>query len=227
LKKILIIFALLLHKLSGHQNSFGVATIYTQKPYIGDTSKQIYVPVINFEQSGFFVKGLEIGYKFGYVLTLLFQPRLNSVEIEGVPEKGYSLDFGFKTGYRFSNGLLFELKYLHDVLSVYNGYMVSSKFSKLFIGKSTVFIPFAGVDFMDENLAQYYYGIEGSSRFPDYRLNSSLNPFLGMVFVYNINRDYAVTLINKTSFLNDEIKNSPIVERDIQSFYLLSFVRKF
>lgn len=225
--KVFIFLVIFLASLKGHQNSIGVGTIYSQSPYIESNNRYLTVPIINWSFDKLYLRGIEIGYQFCRPFTILIQPRLNSYEISGMVDKDFSVDWGFRTGYRTKDAFMFELKYLSDLLSVHNGYEISLKFSKTFINYPMIFIPYFGVELLSENLSNYYYGVSREEERKTFFLTENFNYFLGFVSVYNFNDNYAVSLIHKSTFLSKQITNSPIIERGYKGSYIFSLVRKF
>lgn len=114
-----------------------------------------------------------------------------------------------------------------DVLDNSNGWVgEASLFRQMPMGKLTL-TPAVGVLYYDENFNQYYYGISGNesrrSGLSSYSPGDSWTPYVGLSAKYALTSNLTLLASANYSVLPDDIKNSPMVDRD-DSFTFLSGV---
>jgi outer membrane protein len=203
-----------------------VGILNSSQIYLDQKDKTMILPIINYKKNNFYIKAIELGYKYNDTFSLIAQPKLNSVEIEGIKDRKSTFEAGFKVSYPI-NKYKFTFKTLFDTLGVHNGYTSSLMLSRTFSKMPFIFIPNIGIEYQSKQASDYYFGIDENESFETYTLNSTINKSIGFVSIFNINKKYDLTLIYNYKKLDKDIENSPIVTKDNKRLTILSLVYKF
>ncbi|MCJ8297707.1 MAG: MipA/OmpV family protein [Pseudomonadales bacterium] len=139
----------------------------------------------------------------------------DSTSFNGVNDRDASIDLGLQMSYAIGAGSV-NGSLTGDVSSTHKGYGLDVNYSHnipLFGGHLQ---PAAGFEFKSANYTDYYYGVSSSETATGraaYKAGSAINPYLSYSYFYPINEN--LSLIHNTSitFLDSEIKDSPLVDR--------------
>jgi outer membrane protein len=224
--KKLLLFLFFISSLYSEQNTFGLGLIHSTNIYLNQNDKTIVLPVVNYTHDKFYIKMLEVGYKYNDFLSFLVEPKLTNLKMNGINERKSTLQAGFKITYPIEKYKL-TFKTLFDTLGVYDGYESSLRLSRTFIHAPFIFIPYISIQYQDKNLSDYYFGINTDESFDYYKVDDTINTHLGFVSIYNIDKKYALNLIYNYKKLDKDITNSPIVVKNNTQLTILSLVYKF
>ncbi len=226
--RVAVLISIFIYSLMAHQNSFGVGVLLSDSPYIENNNNRVVIPFLSYQHDKAYIRGVEVGYKFHHGFSIIAQPLFLSHEISEMDSRNMTAEIGFKIGYRTEDAIIFEMKYLHDALSVYDSYHTAFKISRPYINYPFITIPFFGVEYQSREFNNYYYGVKSYERGEsEYHPNGDFNSFAGFMFIYNLSDKYSISLMHKETFLGDEIVGSPIVDSRRKSFTILAFSRKF
>jgi outer membrane protein len=85
--------------------------------------------------------------------------------------------------------------------------------------------PSVGVFYSDESYNDYYYGVSGSesrrSGLDQYTAGDSWTPYVGLVAKYQLTQKLYLNASAVYTVLPDDVKNSPMIDRD-DSFALMT-----
>lgn len=214
--------------------SLSAGAFAVQSEYKGSDARVLPMPVINYEGEHVFLKNTEAGIwlwndgmqKFSVGVTLLpryfrasksddpAMKQLDNRNILVLGTLGYELD----TAYGRLN-----LSASGDITGTSDGFLVGASYAyPLHFGPLSL-IPNAGVIFASEHFNDYYYGITRGesirSGLPTYSPDSSLTPFVGVHADYALSDHWSLFATWKMTFLDDEIQDSPMVDRDTQHIF--------
>ena len=139
----------------------------------------------------------------------------DSTSFNGVKDRDSSIDLGLEMSYTIGAGAI-NGSLMGDVSSTHKGYGLDLNYSHNIPLFGGLFQPAAGFEFKSANYTDYYYGVSSSETATGraaYKADSAINPYLSYSYFYPINEN--VSLIHSTSvtFLDSEIKDSPLVDR--------------
>jgi len=139
----------------------------------------------------------------------------DSKSFSGVKDRDASIDLGLQMSYAVGAGSI-DGTLTGDVSSTHKGYGLDVSYSHnipLFGGH---FQPTAGVEFKSADYTDYYYGVSSSETATGraaYQAGSAINPYLSYSYFYPINENVSLIHSTSVSFLDSEIKDSPLVDR--------------
>ncbi|POT55601.1 MipA/OmpV family protein [Citrobacter amalonaticus] len=218
--------------------SLGAGAVYNESPYHGYNKNTHAVPLASYESNSFYFRQTTLGYilsksetnEFSVTaswMPLEFDPSDNDDRAMRQLDKRDSTAMAGAAWYHHEKWGSLKVSAAADILNNSNGWVGEiSYFRPMLMGKFTL-TPSMGVLYYDENFNQYYYGVSGSesrrSGLAGYSPDDSWTPYVGLAAKYPLT-DNLVLLASATySVLPDDIKKSPMVDRD-DSFTFLSGV---
>ncbi len=220
----------------------GLGVLVYDGPYKGRDTQVAPAPIICWENDRFFVRELKGGvilYETEEVeFDAFLKPRLSgydnedSNDLDGMDDRDYSLDGGlqFTWDIPVMGNLELGTSVAGDLLSEYKGMEIESTLSKLF-DFTPVFVRLGiGVSWQSESLVDYYYGVkstEVTATRSEYSPNSAVNGNIALDVYLALSEEWLVVSRVKCDFLNNEIKDSPIVDEDYTITTLLGVTRMF
>lgn len=227
---------------NNNPNMIGLGIAVVDLPYKGTDSSIIPVPIIYFEQGNFFLRGLKTGFSLykddTFEIYTLIAGRIagydsgDSDDLAGMDDRRWSLDGGmeFKWNLPYCKNSSLSLSILHDLLSRYKGSELEARFAKLFEARPLFVKPSLGISWQSNEFVRYYYGVKDSEQIsgrPSYSPGSALNYIAALDTYLYFSPQWALILRTECSFLDDEIKKSPIVDRDYALNFVFGITRKF
>lgn len=107
-----------------------------------------------------------------------------------------------------SNGWIGEISYFHPI-----------RMERLTL------TPSVGVFYYDDSFNDYYYGVSGNESrrcgLQQYSASDSWNPYIGLTAKYQLTQNLFLNASAVYTVLPDEVKNSPMIDRD-DSFALMT-----
>lgn len=216
---------------------FGFTSMFAQNVNVGlgvGTQNNIYkdtksnvlpAPVISYQNQYMYISAEEAGaflYQNGVVfLSLGVQARIEGYDdakgyMQGMKDRGYTMEGGLKVSVKTDFGN-FKIAGYHDLLGRYEGYSGELEYSYLFKFDKFGFSPYVGLDFLSDDFVDYYFGVKQSevrANRPQYSGDSTINLKTGINAYYFINDSWSVFGGAAIAFFGDEIKDSPIVDKD-------------
>lgn len=215
--------------LFGVPNSVGIGIISSTSYYHQEkqNSPQV-IPTLMYESKDFYVKGIEIGYKYNKNLFAYLRPELREVEIDTLTKRARTLLGGVGVTHSWGSYTL-ELKNGYEILGKYDGLISQVKLSKMIVQYPFITIPSIGIGYESKKSTQYYYGVSQKEEgiYRSYLPKEAWNPFVGVVAIYDFHPQYGVALVLNHTFFDTTIKQSPIVDRDYKTTAIVNFSYKF
>ena len=219
----------------------GAGVITAVSPYRGVGTRSLAVPILVWDYKNFYAKGVEAGYYFykteGLRASVFTVPRFmgyhssDSDALQGMKDREMSLDAGVKFQAALPwKGRTLSLKVMNDVLSRNRGSVVELSAAHELKGGIWRLTPSFGVRAQSGRMTDYYYGIKddeaGVGR-PAYKPGAAFNYFADVLFSFGIRKDWIVVTKGSCEFLSNEIRQSPIVKKDILLTGVVGLARKF
>lgn len=238
-RNIVALFALpFMASATASELSIGAGAAYNESPYRGYNENTKAIPLISYEGDSFYVRQTTLGFilsqseKNELSLTASWMP----LEFDPADNDDYAMQ---QLDKRDSTAMAGVAWYHHerwgtvkasaaaDVLDNSNGWVGElSYFRVLPVGRLAI-IPALGVYYYDDSFNRYYYGVSRAesrrSGLAQWSPGSSWMPYVGLTMKYPLTNNLMLTANASYSVLPDEIKNSPMVDRD-GSFTVLTGV---
>ena len=223
------------------QLGLGAALIVIDEPYRGlrDEVDTLAIPVISVETKRLSWQGPRLAYKLiddqTWAFDLVAAWRFfgvdpdNSDFLEGMEERKATLDAGVALVYNTERTRT-ELRAAIDTLDRHNGFDLSLDFGLPRRLGRWVVTPSLGLNYLDENFVDYYYGVrpdEATPERPAYLGNDALNVVLGVETFYPITERWVFFAGLRYEWLDSSITNSPIVEDDTRAGIFAAVTRRF
>lgn len=213
----------------------GVGAIASDSPYAGEGRRINPIPLISYQGDRFFFQGITAGWRFirsdALEVAAIAKPRLDGFDIDDLSkqklaangldyrlldDRDDSLDAGVTAKWSGMAGEL-EIELLADVTDTSGGQEFSIQYGyPLHLGQTMV-TPTAGVTWLSEDTANYYYGTldtEVARGAVDYKPDAVTIPHIGVNLMHFLGNNWSVIVFLKYSILPDELKDSPLLEPD-------------
>ncbi|WP_432699592.1 MipA/OmpV family protein [Kluyvera cryocrescens] len=223
---------------SATELSLGAAVIYNESAYRGYNKNTHVVPIGNYESDAFYVRQTTLGYALfkdkrdelsltASWVPLNFDPADNDDRAMQRLDKRDGTAMAGAAWYHHEKWGSLKLSAAADILDNSNGWVGElTYFRVLPVGKLSI-TPALGVYYYDASFNRYYYGVSGAesqrSGLSPWSPESSWMPYVGLTLKYPLTRNLVLLANASYSVLPDEVKNSPMVDRD-DSFTLLTGV---
>ena len=224
----------------------GVAAI--DNGYVGQGTRLTPVPLVSYEGQYVFFRGITAGVHVlksdGISLDAVITPGFGGIDAsdfsradlarrginrDNLQDRSRSIDAGLQATWRGAAGQL-KLEATTDVSGNSKGQEYSLRYGYAMpMGAFTV-TPSAGVKFLSNKVANYYYGIlpeEVRRGLPNYRPGGALIPEIGVSLTRPIGPKWALVINARYSELPDKISNSPLVDGDNTTSVFVGFSRAF
>ncbi len=202
--------------------SLGVGFRNGTLPYVGEDNVDDVLPLITYNGKKFFIDGTRAGlhiyqsskWLVGAYASYRFSGFNDekSVELAGMErDDGVDGRFAITRKTPFGN---FTVDLGRDISSASNGWDVDFRWGKLFEKGNYRIRPWIGVTYEDEDLTNYYYGVnsdEVTADRPAYHAGSSVEIRYGIDMSYRVNRHHYLGFNMQYSELDSEKVHSPIV----------------
>jgi outer membrane protein len=184
--------------------------------------------MVYYEQDMFYFRGNRVGYRLykdqQFSIDLLaewmfrgYDPD-DSDDLSGMDDRDGSIEGGLSASYRDGWGVS-TIRFVTDVLGTHHGQELTFSYGKPFFKRPWTLIPSVGVAFASRDLTNYYYGVrsdEAAPGRPQYSPGQSYYPFVGLTTAYRFNEKWAASVSLRCDWLDSDITNSPIVNKDYQ-----------
>jgi outer membrane protein len=215
--------------------SLGLAGAFREGLIVGEDSRQRMLPIISYEGSRFFFRGISGGVHLverdGFQIDVIFAGRLDGWDTDDLDahdlaaigidrnllkDRDDGLDAGAVASWR-GRGQRVSLELKGDVSNASGGYEASLQYARPFPLASGMLIPSIGVSYWSKDLADYYYGTllqEEAAGLVPYRPGASLVANAGLRWMRPFAERWAVTVGFEYQQLEDRIVDSPLVDDD-------------
>ncbi|MFC4526285.1 MipA/OmpV family protein [Dyella halodurans] len=209
-------------------------------PYKDAGYRTDLLPLYLYEGTHFFLSADRIGIKLynsdEQRLDVFLAQRLEGFPeeqrngvLEGMDLRTTSADLGMAYANRQPWGTL-RAAVLHDITSVSHGTEVRLGYSYDWRFSRWVLRPDFTVSFRDANLNNYYYGVkpqEATAVRPAYEPGSGVNATLGLYATYTVLQNLRLIGGLSATYLDSDVRKSPIVRNGIQPALYLGAVYDF
>ncbi|MFG6074915.1 MipA/OmpV family protein [Erwinia sp. OPT-41] len=211
--------------------TLGASVIYSQSPYKGGDDRYYPVPVINYEGDSFYVRSLTAGYYLWkdlqdqLSLTVLGSPQnfdpddTDNKQLKALDKRHMTLMGGLAYRHTADWGTI-RTVLAGDMLDNSDGYIWDLTYLYSFHFGDFSLTPGIGALYSSENQNDYYYGISKNesrrSGLRSYEADDSWNPYLELTAAWSINQSWNATVAGRYTRLSDEVKDSPMVDKDSQ-----------
>ncbi len=149
--------------------------------------------------------------------------------LEGMGDRKDTFMAGLAFQAEMPGGVDFSLSFEHDVLDEIGGSEASIEFKKSFQYGMFRFSPKIGVNWLSSDLSNHDFGVPVSKATldrPAYELNDILSIEAGLGMFIEITRDWLVIVNASVELLDNEVTDSPIVEKDyvVKGFAAINYV---
>lgn len=215
----------------------GLGVLYSTSPYKGIDDNVFPVPIIRASYKGFFINQTLAGYNFiddeSLKLGIVVGPHFGgydaseSNDLTGMQDRDWGIDGGLRL--TLKNEIVdVSATVLTDLSDTSTGQEVSLGLSKkLFEGFLT---PKIGATWSSENVVDYYYGVKASEATAGraaYSPNSTVNYNVGLTVAYPLGDKWAIISDVQYQIFGDEIKDSPIIDKNGNFRLVLGTVYRF
>lgn len=208
--------------------SLGASVFHATTPYKGDDDRTVPFPLINYENDHVYLKGLSAGY-------YLWNDEQNQLSVAAVyspwnfrPSKN---DYGYMkqldkrrstvmAGLRYQHTAdwgIVRAEYLGDVLDNSDGFTADLAYLYAFKLDRLTLIPGIGASWASEDQNDYYYGVShkesARSGLKSYHADDSWSPYVELTANYAFDENWHGYALARYSRLSDEVKDSPMVNK--------------
>jgi len=213
----------------GIPNMVGFGAVIRDEPYRGMDVDILPLPMFALKHERFYLRGATAGYTVWendpFKLDAIVKARFMGYEeddsgfLDGMGDRNFSIDGGLKFTWKIRQLSNIELSAsaVTDLLSEHEGQEAKVSLSKKFKFWPIVIEPGINVEWQSQDLVDYYYGVRSGevraqrgAYFPGEAIN--ISPELAL-FV-PLSRKWLVFCGARVDFLDDEITDSPIVDKD-------------
>jgi outer membrane protein len=140
----------------------------------------------------------------------------DSEVLDGMHNRNMTVDVGGEFAISGNWGKLYT-SILTDAMGRHDGQEFRVTYAKPFEFEKSKISPSVGFALLSSNLADYYYGVrddEVRTGRPAYNPGASVNWFVGLDANYQLNDDWTLLTSITYYWLDSDIRNSPIVNKD-------------
>ena len=142
--------------------------------------------------------------------------------LDGINEREDSTEVGIEYFAIFKKYDV-RLNVLHDAMNEHNGTVASVAISRPFFTKYFMFVPGLTLSYIDDNAADYYYGVsaqEATDFRPEYKAKGSLVTSARVYLERPINESWSIIASGGYVVVSSGISDSPIVQGRTDSYSL-------
>lgn len=220
----------------------GVIAGWSESPYVKYSNKFIPLPYLSYDGASFFIHGPEAGFKiyqsdndeFDLSASLLpyrFRPGDTSDKaLKLLNERKMSITAGLNWIHTFSLGFITS-SLRQRISGNKQGIMLNVGYGYPFQLGSLTIIPSTGIEFSNNTLNNYYYGVSSSeskeSGIEQYRAGSGGAPYIDLMGIYAITKSLNLSAGTRLERFSDAIYGSPMVENKNITSFMLSMIYTF
>ncbi|EAT3647697.1 MipA/OmpV family protein [Salmonella enterica] len=222
--------------------TLGVGADILQSPY-KQYSRDIYpVPLINWENDDYWFRGLGGGYylwndrtdKLSVIACyspVHFTPDdSNNRQLQRLNKRKGTLMAGLSWRHLFGPGFV-RTSITRDILNNSNGTILDAAWLYPYTTGLFTLTPGAGIEWDNRNANDYYYGIShkesARSGLKSYQASSSWSPYLEVTLNYRFAANWSFYGSGRYVRLSNEVKDSPMVDKNWSGQFLTGFTYTF
>ena len=230
---------------AGPKNLFsaGAGVIITKGPYKGADTDSQGIPFFLYRTDRLSIYGPMMSYSLfeddGWEIDALAKVRFEGYDeddsrfLQGMNDRKWTLEMGGSLSKTFAIGDI-TADVSADVLNEHKGYELrlyySYDFRNVFENPALTVTPDIGIAYRSSQLNDYYYGVRASEVIagrPEYNVGDSTGLMAGLRVNYKISEKLSLMSMISLEWLDDEIRNSPIVDEDYIESFLLGIMYRF
>lgn len=214
--------------------TLGALAANRDAPYVGLDEGLLFAPLIRFEGERFHIRGLrgggEIYRSGGFSLDGILQVRLDGYKakdspfLAGMDDRDFSIDGGLAAQWLNPKIGQFELAVSTDLLGRSRGEEVQLSYTALFKRFGWTFIPSVTLQWQDEDLMDYYFGVRENEAIVGreaYRPGSGTTPQFLLLATHPIGERWNIYTYLGYSWFPSQVTDSPIVDEDSRATVML------
>lgn len=218
----------------------GAGIVASPRPYVGARGQTFAIPVLRMEYERWFVQGIRGGYQLfsapRWTVNAFAQARFQGLDpkdspfLEGMEARKKSMDGGVEVVYR-GRPLGFRAAAMTDVLGKSKGQVLTAQaISGAPVNEKLLVLVGFGPRWETARRVDYYYGVrpeEATSTRAAYTADGTLSWDLALSASYRPASRWSVFALMNHTFLGNGIRQSPTVERNSVSSFVLLVTRDF
>jgi outer membrane scaffolding protein for murein synthesis (MipA/OmpV family) len=221
--------------------SLGLGVISAPRPYVGASNKTIPIPLVELYYKRFYVQGIRFGYNLLKTDRVTIDARVDTVFagldpddspfLEGMEERKGTLFGGVGIDWKLGK---FDLGFtaFTDMLGRSDGQQASMDLSRQWtFGRYRWGLsPSVGVVWQSASLVDYYFGVSPEEARPDrpeFEGQAALNLRAGILTFYRLSPRLSLIALLRWQRLDNEIGDSPIVDKPRGYFGLAGITYRF
>ena len=207
----------------------GLGVITRSSPYVDSTSDVTQViPAVTYV--GERLQWLGPSLRFGLVgsgklrLAAAAEYRVGAYEegdspfLAGLGDRENTLLAGLGLQYEFGDGFELEVTYQHDVLDRVGGGLANARLSRSFPWGVASITPQVAYNWFSSGISNHDFGVPVTAATPErpaYSLGSTSSFEAGLGVSVELSEDWRIIVNVAAEALDDDVKNSPIVDEDV------------
>lgn len=213
----------------------GLGIVHTSKIYKGTSSKTKTLPLVIADYKDFYIKGLAIGYamykKRSFTSSLelssdfLGYKNSDSIYLHTLIDKKPNINAVLKNQYTLLKDMKLIGNLHYDISNKHNSYSIELGIDyMLFQNRKHTIASSLLLEYMDKEKTDYYYGVLATQTNPyiyPYTAQEAINTTIGIQYSYRYDTNYSIISHLKTTFLDNSISDSPIVDTKYQHSFLI------
>ncbi|MDH4202351.1 MAG: MipA/OmpV family protein [Phycisphaerae bacterium] len=224
---------------AGSTLNLGAGFVYRSPVYRGQDADGLPIPMIFYQKGNLYFRGSRLGYQFykndAFSLDVLAAWAFrgydddDSRHLNGMDDRDPSIEGGLAASYHDGWGTA-SVSFLTDLLGKHDGQELTFSYAKRFIREPWELTPSAGITWQSANLTDYYYGVEQkevAAGRPRYSAGEAWNPFVALTTQYYFTEKWSSLVMLQYEWLNNEISDSPIVNKQYQVRVMAGIMCKF
>lgn len=209
--------------------SVGIGVGAAESPYKSYDVQWMPLPLISYEGEYAYIRGVTAGLKLlnreyvevsafvGYDGTNFDSSDTSNRQLKRLDNRHSSAVAGVRTRVATPVGML-EAGAAGDILGNSNGFKGDVEYNYSIEYEPVELVMTAGFDWSTSKYQDYYYGVDGGesrkSGLREYHPGAGVTPYLGASVVVSPTERIDVFCSGKVNFLNDNIKDSPMVSKE-------------
>ncbi len=223
--------------------SVGAGVIITKDPYKGIDTQSRGIPFFLYRTNKLSIYGPMMSYSLFedeyWQIKALAKVRFEGYEqddssfLQGMDDRQWTLEMGGSLSRILTIGNI-TTDLAADILNEHKGYELrlyySYDFRNIFKIPALTVTPNIGLAYRSRQLNDYYYGVRESEAIagrPAYNVGDSTGLMSGLRVNYKLSEKLSLMSLISFEWLDDEIRNSPIIDEDYIESFLLGITYKF
>jgi len=217
----------------------GAGAVISGKPYDGVSSKVYPVPLFGYEGERLYLRGISGGYRLfkarNWSIGPMLRPRFegydasDSSALSGMKDRNPTLDGGINLGWATEHAFVNAI-FVTDLLGAHDGHEVEVSGAGRFPYGGFEIIPSLGLRWRSNALVRYYYGVKATEVVagrPAYKPDQAITPVARLAIRRRLSERWGFLLATQFEWLDDEIRDSPIVDDNSTLSVLVGAIYSF